>query len=120
MKTIRAINNTSIQDMNGEIWKDIVGYENLYKISNYGRVKSLRRLYENTAWIKYRDETILKIQIIRENTIIHLSKKASQKTFKIKELVAKHFLENPNNFKNVINVNGDFLNNRVENLEWIK
>jgi hypothetical protein len=120
MKTIRAVNNTSIQDMNGEIWKDIIDYEDIYRISNYGRVKSLRRLYEKTAWIAYRNEIIMKITIVRKNTIIALNKNGTTETFKIKELVAKHFLENPNNFKNVININGDFLNNRVENLEWIK
>ena len=26
-----------------EIWKDVVGYEGLYKVSNFGRVKSLPR-----------------------------------------------------------------------------
>ena len=26
----------------GEIWKPVVGYENLYEVSNLGRVKSLK------------------------------------------------------------------------------
>lgn len=30
-----------------EIWKDIKGYEGLYQISNFGRVKSLARYVVN-------------------------------------------------------------------------
>jgi hypothetical protein len=37
----------------------------------------------------------------------------------IKELVAKYFLDNPHNFKHVIHIDGDKLNNKVENLKWI-
>lgn len=35
--------------MNKEVWKDIKDYEGLYQISNYGRVKSLKR---KVLWIK--------------------------------------------------------------------
>ena len=118
MKSIRAINNVSIQDMNGEVWKDIIDYEGIYKISNYGRIKSLRRLYEKTGWIKYREECILKIQIVNTNVHVVLSKNAKQKHFYVKDLVATHFLENPNNLTEVVYINGDYLNNRFSNLEW--
>ncbi len=40
--------------MNEETWKDIPGYEGLYKISNLGRVKSedahLRRIRNDKTW----------------------------------------------------------------------
>lgn len=41
-----------------EIWKDIKGYENLYQISNLGRVKSLERIDKSNHLVK---EKILKI-----------------------------------------------------------
>ena len=36
--------NLSLEDMEGEIWKDIEGLEGYYEISSLGRVKSLSRL----------------------------------------------------------------------------
>jgi len=119
-KTIRAINNTSLKDMNEEEWKDIIDYEGIYKISNFGRIKSLRRLYEKTGWIKYREECILKTRIVNISCLVSLSKFAKLKCFKVKDLVATHFLLNPNNFQQVSYINGDYLNNRVSNLEWVE
>lgn len=37
---------STIENLEGEIWKDIKNYEGLYKISNHGRVKSLERYTE--------------------------------------------------------------------------
>ena len=45
--------------MTEEIWKDIPGYEGLYQISNFGRVKSLKRPYENNGGIQWTKERIL-------------------------------------------------------------
>ena len=36
--------NLSLEDLPNEVWKDVVGYEGLYQVSNLGRVKSLQRL----------------------------------------------------------------------------
>ena len=49
--------NLSTDDLPNEIWKPIKDYENLYEISNYGRIKSLARK-SKTKIIK--DEKILK------------------------------------------------------------
>lgn len=43
-----------------EIWKDIKGYEGLYQISNFGRVKSLKRIVENNNRNYFTKERILK------------------------------------------------------------
>ena len=40
---MKPCENLSLEDMEGEVWKDVVGYEGLYKVSNLGRVKSLDR-----------------------------------------------------------------------------
>lgn len=119
MQTIRAVTNLSLNDMKGEEWKDIIDYEGIYKISNYGRIKSLKRLYEKTFWVKYREECIMKLRIINNNILVNLSKNAFQKCFKVKDLVAIHFLLNPNDKTEVIHINGDYLNNRFNNLKYI-
>lgn len=33
-----------LKDFEGEVWKDVVGYEGLYEVSNYGRIKALGRM----------------------------------------------------------------------------
>lgn len=40
-----------------EIWKDVIGYEGLYQVSNYGRVKSLERLSTNGRCLKGKRKT---------------------------------------------------------------
>lgn len=35
--------NLSLEDLPNEEWRDVVGYEGLYQVSNMGRVKSLKR-----------------------------------------------------------------------------
>jgi len=41
---IEAYKDFSLQDREGEVWKDIYDYEGLYQISNHGRIKSLARI----------------------------------------------------------------------------
>ena len=36
-----------------EIWKDIEGYEGIYQVSNFGRVKSLGRVIDTKKWQNY-------------------------------------------------------------------
>jgi hypothetical protein len=36
-----------------EIWFDILGYENYYQCSNFGRVKSLPRVVPHKRWKTY-------------------------------------------------------------------
>lgn len=46
--------NLSLEDLPNEIWKDVVGYEGLYQVSNLGRVKSLDR-YAEYPNLKYKE-----------------------------------------------------------------
>ena len=92
-----------------KIWKPIIGYENLYKINNYGEVLSLRSnkiLKPNNNGIGY--------------LIIQLCKNGKRKNYLIHRLVAEHFLDNPNNLPEVNHKDEDKSNNFVNNLEWCK
>lgn len=90
-----------------EIWKDIKGYEGLYQVSNIGRVRGLRR------------NIILKPKVDRlKYLFVGLQYKGKGNNYRIHRLVALHFLENPNNFKEVNHKDEDKANNCVGNLEW--
>jgi hypothetical protein len=103
-----------------EIWRDIEGFEEMYQISNLGRVKSLKRIsrrYSNGG-VKFEQERILKT---RTNTSgyedVPLTKNGKCKRFSIHRLVAKAFLE-PSDKPEVNHKDGNKLNNNVSNLEW--
>ena len=109
--------NLSIEDMDGEIWKDIEGFEGYYQISNFGRVKSLSRIViDSKRNIK---EKILKVRITKYGYInITISFNRKQYSFIIHRLVAHYFIDNPKNKREVNHINSIKLNNSDKNLEW--
>jgi hypothetical protein len=99
-----------------EIWKDIPGYETLYQASNLGRIK--RILFKNNIVTK-KENKILKTRINKNNREqIMLYKNGKRKNMTVHRLVASAFLENPNNYPEVNHIDGNSLNNNVNNLEW--
>ena len=94
-----------------EIWKDIEGYENLYQVSNLGRVKSLN--YNHTG-----KEKIMKAKKDKGYLRVQLYKDGKPKFYSVHRLVATSFLPNPNNLSQVNHIDEDKSNNIVDNLEW--
>lgn len=89
------------------IWKDIKGYENLYKINNTGEVMSIRR------------KKLLSPGITKSGyKFVTLSKNGKTKHFDVHRLVASTFIETNDFNLDVNHKDGNKLNNKVENLEW--
>lgn len=102
-----------------EIWKDIKGYENLYQVSNQGRVKSLPKIRNCNSGKTITKEIILKGGKNRDGYFhVILTKEYNRSTIKIHRLVALHFIPNPLDLPEVNHKDGVKSNNNDWNLEW--
>ena len=98
-----------------EVWKDIIGYEGIYRISNLGNVYSIARGGSGGT----RTGRLLIPKIDRDGYLFtNLQYKGSHKYMKIHRLVAMYFLENPDNKPQVNHIDFIRANNIVTNLEW--
>ena len=89
-----------------EIWKDVVGYENLYQVSNFGNVKR-----------KGKTKNLCKSK--NNYYGVKLCKNNIKKYMSIHRLVASAFIPNPKSLPQVNHIDGNKFNNYVNNLEWV-
>lgn len=107
--------------MTEEEWRDVVGYDDMYKgmyqVSNMGRVRSLDRIDSIGRHVKGR------IISLRLNNYGYmraiLMKNGKQYTRTVHRLVALAFIDNPDNKRDVNHKDEDKTNNNVDNLEWM-
>ena len=90
-----------------EIWKDIEGYEGLYKISNHGEV-----------WSERKQGLLKKGKGTKGYYKVILTKNKKPKNFDIHRLVATHFIDNPFKKPCVNHLDENKTNNHYSNLEW--
>lgn len=94
-----------------EIWKDIIGWEGIYQISNHGRLKSFKRIY--TGYIlSLKNKTGWYLSTVLE------AKNKKSFSIKIHSLVGLYFVDNPMNKPQINHKDLDKQNNYFENLEW--
>ena len=128
VENLRFLSNDEIQmetqPLNGEVWRDVVGFEGHYKVSNKGRVLSLKRTVlrnpkkPNGCPRTYKETLLPLILNDKGYYKVNLCKDGGHIQREVQRLVAMAFLPNPNNYPCVNHIDCDKRNNRVENLEW--
>lgn len=88
-----------------EVWKDIKGYEGIYQVSNYSRVRSFRKGTDRIMAQTSGTWGYLVVNIDKTPKLVH-------------RLVAEAFIPNPENKIEVNHINGDKFDNLISNLEW--
>lgn len=107
--------------MNNEIWRDVVGYEDIYEVSNLGRVRTHKNktTFTKKHGVRHWKQRILKEKSKNNRDVrVSLWKNGKSKDFLVHRLVARAFIPNPNGKKTVNHIDGNPRNNRVDNLEW--
>jgi hypothetical protein len=97
-----------------EQWLPIVGYEDLYEVSNYGRIRSLnymkkgvRKILKCHARLGY----YIKTSLVKDGV---------RKYYRVHRLVAQAFLPSPQDGETQVeHINTDKRDNRVQNLRWV-
>ena len=113
--------------LEGEEWRDVVGFEGIYMVSSFGRVASLKRKVWNQPNGKTFRETPQKIKrtYTQQKTPNYRVKYVSlyknhreMKHFLVHRLVAEAFIQNPNSYTDVDHIDGNPLNNHSTNLRF--
>jgi hypothetical protein len=103
-----------------EFWKDVVGYEGIYQVSNFGNVKSLDRYITRSDGCVYFRRGKLRPKLKNTDGYYHLKlcRNGGYVTKRIHRLVAEAFIPNPRNLPEINHIDTDRTNNMVNNLEW--
>jgi len=109
----------------GEIWRDVVGYEGLYQVSNLGRVKSVTRVVRSTApktWVYSRTVKGCLCNVFAAQdgrTHVNLSKNNHNKAHRVCRLVLLAFVGPcPEGMEACHFPDRNPANNRLDNLRW--
>ncbi len=112
-KNLKKWEDNRVIDLDGEIWRDIIGYEGYYQVSNLGRVKNISQVRRVSSIMKpcskngYFSITLAGYGI------------KPNKMFYVHRLVAINFLSNGDNLPQVHHIDHNRTNNTLENLRWV-
>lgn len=107
---LKQLNLTNIpHDTETERWKDIENFEKQYMVSDNGKILNIINNKELKP-VCHKSLGHLVVVLCRNGISNH---------FTVQYLVAKHFIDNPNNLPSILHKDGNKTNNHFTNLQWI-
>ena len=97
-----------------EEWRDVIGYEGLYEVSNLGNVRSCEH-FTNGHHLMSR---VLRQNLSNRYLHVKLYKSQAKRSLRVHRLVAMAFVPNPDDKPQVNHIDGNRFNNSASNLEW--
>lgn len=118
--------NTQIENLDGEIWRDVVGYEGTYQVSNMSRVRSIDRIAPcrkkgyTTITKKGRILNLSTNRLGYKEAHLYNYQEQKERIISVHRLVAFAFIPNPDreHLREINHIDENKANNRVDNLEW--
>lgn len=111
-----------VPNLPGEEWRDCIGFEGCYAVSNLGRVKSLDRVLKHkTHGTWHIKERLLKPGYVGPGKYLGVSfhlGNGEMENHKVHRLVAEAFIPKVEGKDFINHIDGNKQNNTVENLEW--
>ncbi len=112
--------NLSLEDIEGEEWKAIPGYEGIYSASSLGRIKSLSRIIIDKNGKRYIKKAQIRAQIPDNGYLkIHLRSNDEYQYWWCHRIFCTTFHDNPLNLPFVNHKKGITTDNRATEIEWI-
>lgn len=112
----------SLENFVGEVWKDVVGYETLYQVSNLGRIKTKRnKIPYNYPYPRYKHQRILILrQYKQKNGYLQVRLRKDEKYYNhsVHRIVAQAFIPNTHDRPQINHKDENKQNNCANNLEW--